>query len=403
MTILRQTVIPPSNQGQQSVHHAASAPILPLTSVRFFAAFYVLLLHSAAWSNHIETSTWPGRFIRNGYVAVGFFFVLSGYILAHVYLNTDRLFNTRQFLISRFARAYPLLLASLLLDFPNGVLLRVHLFGVRAAILKTSLLLVSESILLQSWSSHFRGLNAPSWSLSAEAFFYFIFPLCALWIWRRSAAGALWWALLLWGLALLVPIAVTIHSPALFVENDNSTLQWSVELMPIFRIFEFLAGIALCTFQNSSIAKLSEARKSILGHLAIAASLVIFAIVIQFANHVPLLVMSNGFLLPAYGLLILGLTNARGGLIITALSHRFMVVLGEASYALYLLHDPLWLYCSRVHAIDSLPAWIGYVSVVIVASLASFFLLERPARTYILSKAAIGPRVRLQEEAAAPL
>ena len=74
-----------------------STPILPLTSVRFFAAFYVVLLHSVLWSNHVETSTWMGRFLRTGYTAVGFFFVLSGYILAYVYLDTDKPFNRRAF------------------------------------------------------------------------------------------------------------------------------------------------------------------------------------------------------------------------------------------------------------------------------------------------------------------
>ena len=55
----------------------------PLTSLRFFAAMWVVLYHF--WPN-----LQPVRpaFVAKGYLGVELFFVLSGFILSHVYLET---------------------------------------------------------------------------------------------------------------------------------------------------------------------------------------------------------------------------------------------------------------------------------------------------------------------------
>ena len=376
-----------------------STPILPLTSVRFFAAFYVILVHSVLWSNHVETSTWGGRFLRTGYTAVGFFFVLSGYILAYVYLDTSRAFNRRAFWTSRFARIYPLLFASLLLDVPNDFLRRLSSHGLGSAFLRSFATLLSECALLQSLDGHFRAINGPSWSLSAEAFFYFLFPFISFWIWRKKGIRAFLLFFLFWGCAMFTPLLVTMRNPELFVEVDSSRLQWAVELMPVFRIFEFLSGIVLCSIQKSLTTRLTSENLNRLAYIFITLACVLFAIAIEFANQIPLLAMSNGLLLPVYGLLILGLTNIRGW-ISSLLSHKYLVILGESSYAIYLLHDPIWSYFSRIHEINTLSIWFFYICVVIGVSIATFFLLERPARKKILALASVRPRVLLKQETA---
>jgi len=385
---------PPAAPGQKT-------PILPLTSVRIFAALYVVLLHCYLWSNHLYVSTWLGRFIRNGYTAVGFFFTLSGFILSHVYLNTDRPLNRRAFWTSRFARAYPLLFASLLFDVPHDLLIRVSLHGPLNGLVRTCVALLGESMLLQSWVTIFTPINGPSWSLSDEAFFYLLFPLVALWIWRCKRGVAVGLFMLFWVCAMTTPYLVTLHHPNLFVEVPTSVLQHNIELMPIFRMFEFFAGIAICVFQQSSIANLSASRRNRIGWVALLAAGILFFAAIQYANSIPLLVMSDGFLLPVYGLTILGLVNIRGWLQ-RLFSHHFFVLLGEASYAVYLLHAPLFLYVASVHKIDSPGMWAIYIGSVIGLSLASFVWLERPVRRKILEWASIRPTVTLKQETVVP-
>jgi peptidoglycan/LPS O-acetylase OafA/YrhL len=97
--------------------------------------------------------------------------------------------------------------------------------------------------------------------------------------------------------------------------------------------------------------------------------------------------MSNGLLVPVSALMILGLANVRGWLA-HLLSLKYMVILGEASYAIYLLHVPIWLYFASVHPIDTAIAWVIYAVIVVAAGIASFFLMEQPAKKKILSLAA---------------
>src|SRR5487761_828074 len=91
--------------------------ILPLTSIRFFAAFYVLLFHA---ERNLAALGWVPRVLMRivglGYVSVSFFFLLSGFILALVYLKDGRPVTRRRFYWARVARIYPLYLAAMLLD-----------------------------------------------------------------------------------------------------------------------------------------------------------------------------------------------------------------------------------------------------------------------------------------------
>jgi peptidoglycan/LPS O-acetylase OafA/YrhL len=389
-------------QPSLSTQPSTKPPILPLTSVRIVAALYVVLLHCTYWSRGYDVTTWFGRFVRNGYTAVGFFFTLSGYILAHVYLNTHRPFHRRSFWTSRFARIYPLLFASLLFDVPRNLFIGIPHHNAPDNLLGTGLSLFTESILLQAWHGIFRGLNAPSWSLSAEAFFYLLFPFTAFWIWRHKARRAVLAFLALWLCAITAPILVTLWQPAIFTEvPSGSLLQQSVELMPIFRIFEFFAGIALCSIQQSLIGRLPAQTSRRLALPALAAAMLLFATVIQLANHIPLLVMSDGLLLPVYGLAILGLVNLRGSLQ-TLLSHPILVTLGEASYAVYLLHLPLLFYFQHLFAMATPSEWTLYLATVLALSLASLSLVERPARKAILARAAVRPSVTLNQEMVSP-
>src|ERR1700733_8171507 len=214
-----------------------SSPMLPLTSVRFFLAIQVVLLHSVVLMHRAHLSTWLGRFSMTGYTAVGFFFVLSGYILSYVYLGTERPFNRRAFWISRFARAYPLLVVSLLLDAPNYFLRRVSLIGVKAAFLKTLGAFLSGCALWQFMGHRFRNILLPSWSLSAEAFFYLVFPFVTFWVWRRKGVKALVLFAFFGGCSLLAPLLVIVSYPTELATPGLTELGETIGMVPVFRVF----------------------------------------------------------------------------------------------------------------------------------------------------------------------
>lgn len=82
--------------------------IIPLTSLRGLAALAVMGFHFALLL--------PGLPVFNrGFLGVDLFFLLSGFILTHVY--HDRL-EARSFFSARFARTYPLHLFMTLLLLP---------------------------------------------------------------------------------------------------------------------------------------------------------------------------------------------------------------------------------------------------------------------------------------------
>src|SRR5215831_11263584 len=93
----------------------ATAKIEALTSIRFFAAISVVFFHVgymalAEWNAPLATVT------SYGYAAVGLFYTLSGFVLAHTYLGRQT--DLRAFYVARFARVYPLYLVALILAFP---------------------------------------------------------------------------------------------------------------------------------------------------------------------------------------------------------------------------------------------------------------------------------------------
>jgi peptidoglycan/LPS O-acetylase OafA/YrhL len=59
----------------------------PLTGLRFFLALLVVLYHLGAKPMR-DAPAWIGAIVGHGYLAVSAFFVLSGFVLAHTYLDS---------------------------------------------------------------------------------------------------------------------------------------------------------------------------------------------------------------------------------------------------------------------------------------------------------------------------
>ena len=91
---------------------AAMTPVSPpadlraLTSLRFFAAAWVVMY--TFWPD-LGVGLVPVA-VTKGYLGVETFFVLSGFILSHVYLQAagEKQFRYGGFLWARIARVYPL-------------------------------------------------------------------------------------------------------------------------------------------------------------------------------------------------------------------------------------------------------------------------------------------------------
>ena len=153
-------------------------PFLPeLESLRGVAALLVAAYH-ISWQSHV--ATWP--LVRNAGLMVDLFFVLSGFVICHVYIGQ---MDVLQFMRARFARLYPLHLLCLL-----GFL------GIECAkwiAVQSGVPIASQPFAINNWHSFIPNLlliqamgildrgtwNIPSWSISVEFFVYLLFAAIA--------------------------------------------------------------------------------------------------------------------------------------------------------------------------------------------------------------------------------
>jgi peptidoglycan/LPS O-acetylase OafA/YrhL len=340
------------------------ANIKPLTSLRFFAAAWVVLYHY--WPK-LAVSFTPGL-VAKGYLGVELFFVLSGFILCHVYLPSfeDGRFRYADFLWARLARVYPLHFATL-----TGM-------GLMAAVALVVGLQVDRNILslpalpanlalVQAWGlAPVAGWNHPSWSISAEWFAYLSFPLfAALTVSLRRWPGAA----VAGALALLSVLYAVFQRLAGFPLTE-ATIAWgALRIVPCFAL-----GCALYLAWRAGAA---DSRTALLGALVCGAALIIAA---QFGAPDMLIVAASG------GLIIsLAQVSKAGGRLG---SHRFLVYLGEISYAIYMVCIP-WevlfvnVVAHTLHLHDKhlpLLLWIVFLFSVVPLAAAAHHLVERPAR-----------------------
>lgn len=347
-----------------------------LTSLRFFAALYVVFYH-ALEPLVASTTRHPAvlRAVSLGYVSVSFFFFLSGYILSIAYLKSNRNLGERKpFYIARFARIYPIFLLTLLLDTPDWFVSHARaLGGYLHAIPTTAAVFTEHLVMLQAWFPAQRGIDRPNWSLSVEIFFYLLFPFLAVRIWHLSSRAITLFAITLWiaGQFLLVLAGHVLSVDALM-------------FVPIFHLSTFLLGIALARWQFLNTQRIDTWSPTLISTLPIAA----LALTIPLLLHpdlIPKQFLNDGLLTPIFAVIILTVSlNHRPPA--RLLAHPALEQLGHASYALYLFHFPILHLVQRLHPPRVWPVFLLYLGVCIAASLVSFRFIELPLRSRIIAR-----------------
>ncbi len=339
-------------------------PNLPvLTSLRFFAASVVVVGHFGP--DRLFGSTPLREWFSSGYEAVSFFFMLSGFILVYVYARVASpvmYASDRRFWAARFARIMPAYTAALLISLPQFA----HLNSTRKFL--SGLILVP--MLLQAWVPTAALLwNFPAWSLSVEAFFYALFPRLLQWTARHPQ----------W-LVLVVTYIFTLLTDCRWLfkgDADFGTAWFSfLSYFPLFHLPTFIFGMAL------GLSYLHRKARSGSG-LMLATGLIGLSVVLGIKTGP----MINGVLAPLFGLVIFGGAGVTGRAL-NVLSTRPLLLLGESSYAMYILHWPLKLWWDDVSSKLDLPSaidFVGYFMLVTTASVLMFLYGEKVVRRHILA------------------
>lgn len=352
--------------------------IRALTSLRFFAAFWVMLFHTVPRADALSPEA--ARVIDLGYSAVTLFFVLSGFILAKVYRALRGRRGIARFLAARFARVYPMYLLSLFIDMPRLLIFRIAKFGLGMAILATGATFVGQAALLQAWVTSFGALNFPSWSISTEAFFYLAFPF-ALPIVERVVRSRDRFLLMAFFFVLSLMLALTLgHDVGWRGDSDF----WR---NPLLRLPEFLIGMLLAPSIDVGSSPQSARPRMMTGVMAVAA-IAGFTLILATAPLLGRGRLIEVLMTPVFMATIVIMASTENGLL-KLVSGRMLVLLGEASYALYLLHAPvaaLFGMAGITFARWYAPGYIAYVVVTVAASVVIHLIFEHPARRWLMKR-----------------
>ena len=347
-----------------------------LTGLRFVLAIWVILHHLTGKGMMLEpwVQSLPSglqSLVRGGYLAVGTFFVLSGFVLARSYGEKEwNRGSLMRYGVARIARVYPGYLLSLLIVSP---FIYRSLFAGGAGSSRRATLIADYGLVLQGWTGSLGvGWNTPAWSLSCELFFYLCFPVLLLYFakptWPRIAAAA--------AISIVLPIVLAqLHVPA----------WWK----PFYHIADFLVGIVashlLDAFHSSSWASDWSFRRAGLWLYGFAGSA--GALLVAFPGFLRGVLDLNSALRPLNVAVLIGLAIG-GGLAARMLSSRLLKYLGKASYSMYILHVPLLWWYSRYmwrgpSAASGTTAAMIYIAGVIVISAIAFEVVEEPANRVI--------------------
>ena len=325
-----------------------------LTSVRFFFSMFVLVGH---FCSHFPIKL-PGFVSAMAPLAVSWFFILSGFIIAHNYSVLDNGKARLDFFLLRVARLWPVHAAILT-------------FGVGFGLFYPSMQwLLFHYTMTQSWSLSpdiAGGYNGPAWSISVELFFYIFYI--------AFAAPQRWVG---W-LVALVFIAVGIATPAAHGCFTSITPARAAEcsyllyMFPPVRLLEFVAGVVICR------CKIRAPQA-----LGLTAAIAVFLgtgwipRIELWAN----LAIWEALLILGGGLLIASLAN--DGWLSRLLSLPLLVIGGEISYSIYLTHQVVNdVILPRTTGLPLLIIFAIVASVTILVSTLLFYLLESPARNAV--------------------
>ena len=254
--------------------------------------------------------------IRNAWLSVDFFFVLSGFVITHAYsqkLRSGQEVGT--FALRRFARLWPLhvvvLGAFVVLESIRFVATGNGFTGER-----TPLALLANLFLVQSLGIYnMLTWNTPSWSISTEFYTYLVFAAACTLTAKQSLRVILWSLLAAAGVAVLI-----LFSPY----GMRETFGWG-----FFRcLFGFFAGSL--TYEIWRRGWFARCAGSI-------AEIAVVAIALAFLIFVPGRRAWEYFAVPIFAVLVFVFARERG-FISQALRLRAVSALGRWSYSIYMIH-----------------------------------------------------------------
>lgn len=319
-----------------SPHHMVN-----LHPLRGIAALAVLLLHCHQLVSPLTTTA--TELVNKGYLAVDFFFVLSGLVLAYryeTYFNESvSRFDYKRYLLARCRRILPVYLLTLLFTFLVGAVLLSCTTGLSPfwrRVFSTGGA-VSSILLVQGFPIHQVAVwNMPSWSLSVEWWMYAAFPFHP---WIKTVSGIrnayIRLSIIVFLYALLIGYLVPV-----FGVHHASTLDFGPDLGFLRCAIGFSAGLVTYQFYQN---------KHLMNQLTGSWQWPLVVIIIGYCMHTG---ESDMLIISFFPLLLLA-TLAVKGRVQRLLHHPLGRWLGDRSYSIYLVQMPVIFALYAWYAVDN--------------------------------------------------
>jgi peptidoglycan/LPS O-acetylase OafA/YrhL len=368
-----------------------------LTPLRGIAALLTVIFHTNILLSNRLLSRISEHSVTQLYLMVDFFFILSGFIMLHVYGKgfSDKITTAefKRFTIARFARVYPLHFATLMyciamyaiasaLGIPKMPVLEINNNGFS---IFTNLFLL-QSMNFHDWYSWGHG----SWSISTEWWMYMLFPFLVRPFMKLGDVGKavvatgcfVGYALIM---LYIIPI-VTNPAPIPYVRVDPASMSLNAGYQ--YGFLRCFFGFVLGMMMYHGYQK--EWGKAWLGNGYTMLLLVLGLILcLHFPTPDVFTVIFFPFIL---------LSAAYGSEAINAfLGLKPLQKLGDWSFSIYLLHQPLLFTFIKIldyqrmgkpipQAFDVLTTWMLYVPIlgfILLISSLTYRFFELPARNGI--------------------
>ena len=334
----------------------ARGKIVELESIRGVAALLIVFYHMPVWHGAL----YGLKFVRNSYLMVDLFFVLSGFVINLNY--GERLTSVKalaRFQLLRLGRLYPvhLLFLLLFLLLETGKWVAATKFNVTVPngrpFEKNTLHAFAEHLfLLQAlgFSSNAETFNTPSWSISVEFYTYLLFGVICLALgkmFRQVAFGIL--------AAASICVVVLLADVA-----GNFSL--------ILRCLSgFFVGCLTATLSN----RVTRTFSALPALTTLAALIAFLCLKIQ--------VRSDWIIYFLSATLILTVVHARDGWFRAILRSRPLAYLGLISYSLYMSHAFVLFCCNQFVRVilkrpEAMTAGISYPQLTGAEACASYFV-----------------------------
>lgn len=349
-----------------------------LTFTRFIAATFIVFYHFAGNLFPID-SNFVKVIRENFFLGVSYFYVLSGFVMILAYGNQERV-EPKKYLTNRFARLYPLHTFTLALTILISLLLAINYLADYQLDLTGFFLNLT---LFQAWFPFYSlTFNVPSWSISAELFFYLTFPFIFNSIYKTVRFRN--FAVFVMTFWLICQIGMNIYYTSNLYGGEKSLDRYFLFYNPFLHLNSFLIGILFAGIFKRYHSKFPKNLDMPI--------LLVFALNCFLIYLLKDLLLQNGLLALNFGFMIL-LLAANSGRTTKMFTRKTFIHLGNISFAMYLLQNPVFIFLRKglevLHISNEYALFFLGFPVLLVCSHFTYRLIEIPLQKKIRGRSNI--------------